>query len=138
MITKQVRLSTQAKDQLSRLKGKTGIYNWNVLCRWAVCLSLAEPSRPHLEDIPADSNVEMTWHVFGGEYHELYSALIVQRCIEDGLPTDQETLQNQFRLHLHRGISYLASTNFIKSIDDLIDLVGPVPDHSSPEKGAAI
>jgi DNA sulfur modification protein DndE len=35
MIIKQVRLSQQAKDQLARLKGKTGIKNWNILCRWA-------------------------------------------------------------------------------------------------------
>lgn len=42
MIIKQVRVSQQAKDQLSRLKGKTGIKNWNVLCRWALCYSLSE------------------------------------------------------------------------------------------------
>lgn len=33
MITKQIKLSNQSKDRLSRLKGKTGIKNWNVLCR---------------------------------------------------------------------------------------------------------
>ena len=30
-------------------------------------------------DIPADSNVEMTWHVFGGEYQEIYFALLKER-----------------------------------------------------------
>lgn len=30
MIVKQIRLSNQAKDKLSRLKGKTGIKNWNI------------------------------------------------------------------------------------------------------------
>lgn len=122
MITRQVRLSGQAKDQLARLKGKTGIKHWNVLCRWALCLSLREPTRPSDVDIPADSNVEMSWHVFGGEYHELYSALIVERCLEDGLDTDPSTLARQFRLHLHRGISYLAATNFIKSVSNLLNL----------------
>ena len=33
MIVKQIRLSTAAKEKLARLKGKTGIQNWNVLCR---------------------------------------------------------------------------------------------------------
>lgn len=122
MITKQIRLSSQAKEQLARLKGKTGIKQWNILCRWALCLSLREPTRPSEVDISTDSNVEMTWHVFGGEHHELYSALIVQRCLEDGLGTDPSTLACQFRLHLHRGISYLAAANLIKSTSDLLGL----------------
>lgn len=123
MIVKQITLSSQAKDQLIRLKGRTGIQHWNILCRWALCLSLRESSPPVDIDIPADSNVEMSWHVFGGEYHELYEALIIQRCIDDGLGVDQATLARQFRLHLHRGIAYLATTNIIRSRDDLFELL---------------
>lgn len=123
MIEKRIVLSSQAKDQLARLKGKTGIRNWNVLCRWALCYSLREPSIPPHADIPADSNVEMTWETFAGEYHEVYAALIIQRCINDGLGTDPKTLAEQFRLHLHRGIAYLATPNFIKSGFDLLGLI---------------
>lgn len=123
MIEKRIVLSNQAKDQLARLKGKTGIRNWNVLCRWALCYSLQEPSIPPYMDIPADSNVEMSWETFAGEYHELYAALVTQRCINDGLGTEPETLAQQFRLHLHRGISYLAAPNFIKTCFDLLSLV---------------
>lgn len=61
-----IRLSQQGKDQLIKLKRYTGIEHWNVLCRWAFCLSLSEPSVPPNAKIPADSNVEMTWKVFGG------------------------------------------------------------------------
>jgi len=122
MIVKQVRLSQQAKEQLSRLKGKTGISNWNVLCRWAICISFAEPTRPPDIDIVTDSNVEMSWHVFAGEYHELYEALMVQRIKRDGLDADPETLARQFKLHLHRGIAYLSASSFIKSIDALATL----------------
>ena len=43
MSLKQIRLSSQAKEQLIRLKTRTGIQQWNILCRWAFCLSLAEP-----------------------------------------------------------------------------------------------
>ncbi len=122
MSIKQIRLSNQAKDQLIRLKTKTGIQQWNILCRWALCLSLKEPTPPTPIDIPTDSNVEMTWHVFGGEQHELYLALIKQRCVRDRLDTLPETLNRQFRLHLHRGIGYLATPNRIKSISDLVVL----------------
>jgi len=61
-----IRLSQQAKDQLIKLKRVTGIEHWNVLCRWALCVSLAESSIPPAAKIPSDSNVEMSWKVFGG------------------------------------------------------------------------
>lgn len=122
MSIRHIRLSSQAKDQLVRLKTRTGVTQWNVLCRWAFCLSLREPSPPSPIDIPADSNVEMSWHVFGGEYHELYLALLKERCAFDGLPITDDVLAHQFRMHLHRGISYLATPNAVRCIGDLIAL----------------
>ena len=119
---KQIKLSSQARDQLIRLKSKTGIGNWNVLCRWAFCVSIKEPSIPTPLDIPADSNVEMSWQVFGGEHQELYMAMLRQRCLSDGLGVSNEVVAKQFRLHLHRGISYMATPNHIKNISDLIKL----------------
>ncbi|MGO9463293.1 MAG: DNA sulfur modification protein DndE [Isosphaeraceae bacterium] len=122
MSIKQVRLSTQAKEQLIRLKTRTGIAHWNVLCRWAFCLSLRQPTPPAALDIPADSNVEMSWHVFGGDAHEIYLALLKERCIADGMGIADEVLARQFRSHLHRGISYLATPHTIRSISDLVKL----------------
>ena len=122
MIVKQIRLSRQAKAQLSRLKGKTGIKNWNVLCRWALCYSLAEKTLP--TDIPLanDSNLEMSWYTFGGDYYEVYEALVKAWCIDMRLPTNNDTVSKYFRLNLERGISHLCGTGFIKSIDDLLHL----------------
>ena len=122
MSIKQIRLSSQARDQLIRLKTRTGIAQWNILCRWAFCVSLSESTPPTPIEIPADSNVEMSWPVFGGECHELYLAVLKERCHRDGLDTDADTLNRQFRLHLHRGISYLATPNKIRSVSDLIAL----------------
>ena len=102
MSIKQVRLSTQAKEQVIRLKTRTGIAHWNVLCCWVFCLSLRQTSPPAPLDIPADSNVEMTWQVFGGDAHELYLALLKERCERDGLRTSEEIPARQLRLHLHR------------------------------------
>ena len=125
MNIKQIRLSSQARDQLIRLKTKTGITQWNILCRWAFCLTLREPTPPAPIEVPADSNVEMAWHVFAGEYHELYMALLKERCHRDGLELSDKELNRQFRLHLHRGIAYLASPDTIRSIADLIRLSVP-------------
>ena len=109
MPIEHIRLSKQAREQLIRMKRHTGIEHWNVLCRWAFCRSLAEPSVPPPAKIPADSNVEMSWRVFGGRNHEVYLALLKERCLRDSLSTEDEVLASQFRLHLHRGIAYLAS-----------------------------
>lgn len=122
MIIKQIKLSNQSKERLSRLKGKTGIKNWNILCRWALCYSLHEGTTPTDIPINADSNLEMSWFTFGGEYSDLYEALIKAWCISKNLPTDSETLTKYFRLHLERGIAYLSGTNFIKNLGDLLNL----------------
>lgn len=120
MVVKQIKLSSQAKDKLARLKGKTGIQNWNILCRWALCYSLSEHTLPTDVSISTDSNLEMSWYTFSGEYSDIYEALIIAWCKEMGLSTDQETVAKYFRLNLERGISYLSGTNFIKNLNDLL------------------
>ena len=122
MIVKQIKLSSISKDRLGRLKGKTGIKNWNVLCRWALCYSLSENTMPTDVPIIADSNVEMSWFTCGGEYSDIYDALMIAWCKKMGLSTDEETLAKYFKLHIERGIAHLSGTNFIKNLDDLIKL----------------
>ena len=122
MIVKQVRISPQSQDKLSRLKGKTGIKNWNILARWAFCYSLSEGSIPTDIEIAHDDGIEMSWHTFAGEAGSVYEMLLSHWCSENNLGTDPETLAKYFSLHLERGIGYLSGTNFIKSIDDLLCL----------------
>lgn len=114
-----IKLSQSARDQLVVLKRRTGVANWNVLCRWAFCASLAEPSVPPDAKIAADSNVEMSWRVFGGPHEEVYMALLRERCHQDGLGIEPDVLAQQFRLHLHRGIGYLAGNRSVRSIADM-------------------
>lgn len=123
MAIEHIRLSKKAKDQLIRLKATTGIQQWNILCRWAFCLSLSEKSTPAPIKIVTDSNVEMSWKVFGGEYADIYYGVLKERCLQDGLKLDSHTLSEQFKLHLHRGISYMAGNKKIKETKDLVSLV---------------
>jgi DNA sulfur modification protein DndE len=107
MPLEHIRLSQSARDQLITLTRRTGIIHWNVLCRWALCRSLVEPAIPPTVRLALDSNVEMTWRVFAGNHGDELWALLRYRCHQDGLGLDEETLGQQFRLHLHRGVGYL-------------------------------
>ncbi len=117
-----VKLSERAKTQLITMKRRTGIQNWNVLCRWAFCMSIAEPSKPPEEDIPADSSVEMTWKTFSGGAEDVYWGMLIARAEEDGVPVEKQALGQYFRLHLHRGVSYLAGTKGASNLAELIKL----------------
>lgn len=101
-----IRLSEKQKSQLVTLKRKTGIENWNVLCRWALCMSLAEDTVPPVEDIPSDSNVEMTWKVFAGEYSDVYLALLRQAYQKQSANLQGMHFADFVKLHLNRGITY--------------------------------
>lgn len=127
----RVKLPKKDKDALIALKRRTGIGQWNVLCRWAFLLSLAEPKLPQDREVVTDSNVEMGWKTFGGEHDQLCLHLLVERCLADGLQTDGQTLTRQFKLHLNRGIGYLASTGKIKDISDLL-VLGVVRNDPAP------
>ena len=118
----RVRISQTAEDQLVKLKRSTKIKQWNILCRWAFCRSLAESSIPSPVPIKTDSKVEIAWNVFGGEIADILLIALKQRCHQDGLGTDTDTLKQQFTLHLHRGIGYLAGDTNIKQIEDLVVL----------------
>ncbi len=101
-----IRLSSQAKDQLIRLKRDTGIANWNVLCRWAFLLSCADKTRPETVDLRTDSNVEMSWKVFCGDHQVPLESIFFFRCSQDNIATESERTV-EFRKHLGRGIGML-------------------------------
>lgn len=122
MAIETVRISAQGREQLIRLKRHTGIENWNTLCRWAFCFSLAEPTRPPEIREKGEAAVEMTWKTFGGPYAEICWALLEDRCRRDKIPLQTERLSEQFRLHLHRGLGYLAGNKKLRSVADLVSL----------------
>ena len=122
---RRIKISAAGRDQLIRLKRFTGIENWNILCRWALCRSLAEQYPPSPAPIKEWSNIDMDWHVFGGPYGEVLLAMLRTRCAEDGLGVHDAVVAEQFRLHLHRGIATLAAAGEeVRHIEDLVALCG--------------
>lgn len=119
MSIETVRITKQGRDQLSKLKSRTGIGQWNILCRWALCLSLGESSRPRPLSA-GERPIEIAWKTFGGEYADLYLALVTQRCARDGLGTTEQVVADELHAHIHRGIAYLAGDPNVKTIEALI------------------
>lgn len=111
MIVETVRLSEKAKNQLIQIKRKTGIEHWNVLCRWALMLSLREPSPPPMEKIVTDSMVEITWKTFSGPLDSAISALVLFRYHQEKEKAMHLDVEDHFKLHIHRGISILSIRN---------------------------
>ncbi|MFF4147338.1 DNA sulfur modification protein DndE [Streptomyces sp. NPDC001698] len=123
MSVENVRLSQPAKDRLVYIKRTTGITQWNVLCRWALLLSLKDPSTPLVKDIVTDSNVEMTWKTFAGPHGDLYLALLKQRCVAIGEEPTDENVARILTVHLHRGIGYLGADKDMARIEGLVGAV---------------
>lgn len=114
-----IRVNQQAKDQLIKLKRITGIKQWNVLCRWALCISLADPTPPLVRSIKADSNVEMSWRTFSGPLDSAFVALLSHRIATAG--EGFEDLSDVLTAHLHRGIGQLSGS--LQNGDDISTLV---------------
>lgn len=130
-----IRISKSGRDQLLTLKRRTKIGTWNVLCRWAFCVSLAEKTVPHALAAEADAAIEISIDTLFGLHAGVYVALLRARCKRDGLALTDESLNAQLRLHIHRGIAYLAGAKDLSSIRDLCALAIGQDDQSSERKG---
>ena len=102
-----IRLSNSAHDRLVQLRRATGIEHWNILCRWALCLSLAER-----DEIPPllrsdRSNVEMSWNTFAGQWSDVLISLVSVRWREAVKTNPQLSLADYFYMMLEFGITIL-------------------------------
>ena len=117
-----VRLGADTKIHLSTLKRRTGIANWNTLCRWAFCLSVSDDTPVRDRDEKGAGAVEMTWKTFAGEEEEIYRLLIVDRCQSEHGTVDKDMLAKTLRQHIARGAARLVSNRELKSVGDLLTL----------------
>jgi DNA sulfur modification protein DndE len=112
----RIRLTASAKNQLISLKRKTGIEHYNALCRHAFCISLANASIPPKESFNFNGGLEIDWRTFSGGQESLYLNLLAVRMRQDGISFNDSAAREVLALHLHRGLSYLAS----RKEDDLL------------------
>jgi DNA sulfur modification protein DndE len=105
----RVRLTAVAKNQISTMKRKTGIEHNNSICRYALCLSLSNDSRPPEEEFNFNGGLEIDWKTLTGGNEFLYLNLLLIRAARDGDGLDSESIRHLCVSHVHRGLSYLAS-----------------------------
>ena len=120
MNVENIRLSELAKRQLIAIKRRTGIVQWNILCRWAFCISLAEKNRVVPLTSNANSNVEMTWKTFAGRHVDMYEAVVrysINKC------QSPEVSELAFVVgHIEQGISRLSNMKEVASIASLLEI----------------
>jgi len=114
-----LRLGKQSRDNLIKIKRVTGIEHWNIICRWALLVSLREPTRPVLPPESTEGGVEIAWRVFAGDLADVLSALTCtrMRAEEDAKDYDGAAA---IRAHVTRGLGYLASGTETRSIADFV------------------
>ena len=100
------------------MKGRTGITP-NILCRFALALSLRDPGVPDPASFPNDG-MEFNRYTLLGPHEVLMLALVRQRCLNDGLDPYDE-LAEQLRAHINRGIGILYPR--LRKLSDLGRLV---------------
>ena len=101
-----LKLSKQTKDHIAQLKRRTGIKHMNVLCRWALCRSLAESVPP--SEASQDTATDIDWKIFSGALGDVWWLLLLQDSWErTGVAPDQETAERLLRAHVARGMAYL-------------------------------
>jgi len=70
-----IRLTESEKEALSKIKRKTGISSWNVLCRWAYLLGLSQDRFSTIASQGKRDAIEIRWDTFAGENSIIYTAI---------------------------------------------------------------
>lgn len=119
MIPTKTTVCSEASERLNTLKLRTGLTP-NILCRFGLCLSLREAEVPDPLAY-ASKGLEFNQSTLTGEYNSLFEALVRERCIADGIETE-EAMAEQFRAHLNRGVLLL-----FQNCRDIFDLCRLIP-----------
>ena len=111
-------LSADNTQKVRTLKGRTGLTP-NILCRFALALSLRDPGVPDPAAFPNDG-MEFNRYTLLGVHEVLILSLLRQRCLQDGLDPEEE-LPEQLRAHINRGVSILYPR--LRSLSDIGEMV---------------
>ena len=113
-----IKISTRSQKILGDMKARTGITP-NILARFAICMSLKDPSMPNPSEFNKDGS-ELTLDVLFGVHQPVYQALMANRLKQDKLDLGIY-LADMIRAHLNRGVIALGPR--INHLSDFYELV---------------
>ena len=128
----RIHTSQRSRGILSNLKIKTGLKP-NILSRFAICLSLKDPSIPNPDEFD-ELGTEFLPSTLFGEHEKLFLALMIDRLRREGIdpeevpkgkkePKGEERtwLNIMLRAHLNRGVYSLVSRIYsLSAINEMI------------------
>ena len=117
LVIDTLKTSSNLKNSLTRIKTITGISNWNVICRWALCLSLKQNSLPREVDEKLDG-VEIDYDVLVGKNKTIYTQLLINNLQRHQVEINKKNLTKYLNAHVNRGANIIY-TNKLKNISDL-------------------
>jgi len=115
-----LRTSVNVRNSLTRIKTITGIPNWNIICRWAFCLSLKQTSLPREVDEKLDG-IEIDYDTLVGKNKSIYTQLLINNLISHKVEIDKKNLTKYLYAHVNRGVNIIY-TNKLKDISGLMNL----------------
>ena len=113
-----LRTSMNVKNSLTRIKSITGISNWNILCRWAFCLSIKQTSLPREVEEKLDG-IEIDYDVLVGKNKSIYTQLLINNLLSHKVEINKRNLNKYLNAHVNRGVNIIY-TNKLKDISGLI------------------
>ena len=115
-----LRTSANVRNSLTRIKTITGIPNWNIICRWAFCLSLKQTSLPREVDEKLDG-IEIDYDTLVGKNKSIYTQLLINNLISHKVEIDKKNLTKYLYAHVNRCVNIIY-TNKLKDISGLMSL----------------
>ena len=113
-----LKTSSNVRYSLLRIKTITGISNWNILCRWAFCLSIKQTSLPREVEEKLDG-IEIDYDVLVGKNKSIYTHLLINNLLSHKVEINKRNLNKYLNAHVNRGVNIIY-TNKLKDISGLI------------------
>ncbi len=120
--TDSVRLTATERDLLLKIKRRTGIDSWNVICRWALTLGLRE-NNPYIRKTHEKRDaIEIKWETFAGKQSEILLALVLISFNAQKTITQDSLLPDFFYSRLEDGIRAICTSldSNLKNLNSLI------------------
>lgn len=113
-------------NDINRIKMYTNIKYNNVICRWALIISLLNKNEPppidqtnFEKDIPP-----IDWSTFAGKYEAVYFTLLKERLLNNHIDLTKDNFEQELSKHVTRGLMAIATNKNLVGYKYSKDITG--------------